>query len=238
MLFAIYHFDYNDRDEIARFKAKTFEDVQAYLLKNFIKEGQQDKIGETDFGLEWDENYPDECRKQRAIDEDKELDEDENPCDMCDGCTAGFEIDEIEEPEDDEFEFRTIYGTNEYYDLTKLKEWCDNCETIFCPDRYNAMIDIKCPLDYNPDDIAKADDWDKTLSGAWRKSPEHGIAALLLNPITPQEGLSKELIESSKKKLAELDNIPCKKCGRTDLPLHYNYLCPNCFNPKDEEELK
>ncbi len=24
-------------------------------------------------------------------------------------------------------------------------------------------------------------------------------------------------------------NVPCKKCGRNDLPLHYNRLCPDCF---------
>ena len=25
------------------------------------------------------------------------------------------------------------------------------------------------------------------------------------------------------------ENIPCKKCGRIDLPLHENYLCPECW---------
>jgi len=27
------------------------------------------------------------------------------------------------------------------------------------------------------------------------------------------------------------EDIPCKRCGRTDLPLHYNYQCPECFTP-------
>lgn len=27
----------------------------------------------------------------------------------------------------------------------------------------------------------------------------------------------------------EVANCPCKNCGREDLPLHYNRLCPDCF---------
>lgn len=23
-------------------------------------------------------------------------------------------------------------------------------------------------------------------------------------------------------------NVPCERCGRTDLPLHYDMLCPEC----------
>ena len=30
----------------------------------------------------------------------------------------------------------------------------------------------------------------------------------------------------------EEENIPCKKCGRTDLPLHPDYLCPDCHEAK------
>jgi len=196
-LFRVWYDDSNDRDEIARFKADDFDEVQEYLLKNFIKEDQQEKVEETDFGLEWNQFEPDECIEQHKADKDCdacifgphhglrckdsnleceafEYDEDYNPCDMCDGCSAGFEIEEVEEPTEDEFEFKTIQGTNDYYDLTK------------------------------PEGQEKAPDWDKTLSGAWKKSPEHGIAALLLNPITPQEALSNELKEKSKKLLEEL----------------------------------
>lgn len=25
------------------------------------------------------------------------------------------------------------------------------------------------------------------------------------------------------------DNVPCKKCGRLDLPLHFNMHCTECF---------
>lgn len=33
----------------------------------------------------------------------------------------------------------------------------------------------------------------------------------------------------------KIENIPCEKCGRTDLPLHYNRLCPECFEPEKPE---
>lgn len=31
--------------------------------------------------------------------------------------------------------------------------------------------------------------------------------------------------------------IPCKKCGRKDLPLHYNQQCPECFTPPEKSDL-
>ena len=33
----------------------------------------------------------------------------------------------------------------------------------------------------------------------------------------------------------EVENVPCVKCGRTDLPLHYNRECSECFTPKEEK---
>ena len=32
----------------------------------------------------------------------------------------------------------------------------------------------------------------------------------------------------------EEENVPCKKCGRTDLPLHTDLLCPDCHPLKEE----
>lgn len=31
------------------------------------------------------------------------------------------------------------------------------------------------------------------------------------------------------------DNYPCQKCRRTDLPLHGNYQCPECYTPAEED---
>ena len=28
----------------------------------------------------------------------------------------------------------------------------------------------------------------------------------------------------------EPENVPCRVCGRIDLPLHVNHLCPECFH--------
>ena len=30
---------------------------------------------------------------------------------------------------------------------------------------------------------------------------------------------------------------PCRKCGRTDLPLHTDYLCPNCHPLSDDPSI-
>ena len=30
------------------------------------------------------------------------------------------------------------------------------------------------------------------------------------------------------------ENISCESCGRTDLPLHYNHQCPECFTPPEK----
>ena len=250
-LFRVWSWDSNDRTEIAHFKADAFEEVQTYLLEHFIKEEGRDDVDKTNFGLEWMENDPDECAEQsedrlcpicreeitltgktsdgRLIGSCKDAftieqwNDDYSPCDSCDGCTAGFEIEEVENPTDDEYEFKTIQGTNEYYDLTKrkvleeslkqLKEQHDRLEkkweadVEFCGpaapnqslNRCNANIATVEKL--LATEVEKADDWDKTLSGAWKKSPEHGIAALLLSSATPQEALSDELIEKSKELL-------------------------------------
>ena len=32
-------------------------------------------------------------------------------------------------------------------------------------------------------------------------------------------------------------NEPCRKCGRTDLPLHTNYQCPECHTPSAHSEI-
>ncbi len=35
----------------------------------------------------------------------------------------------------------------------------------------------------------------------------------------------------------EDENIPCVKCGRINLPLHYNRQCPECFTPPEKSDL-
>jgi len=56
-----------------------------------------------------------------------QIDKDYNPCESCDvGCMHGLNIEEVDY--DIEREFKTIYGTNEYWDLTgdkpiKANDW-------------------------------------------------------------------------------------------------------------------
>jgi hypothetical protein len=32
----------------------------------------------------------------------------------------------------------------------------------------------------------------------------------------------------------KVENAPCRDCGRTDLPLHVDYRCPNCHQLEEE----
>ena len=79
-LYRIWSFDSNDRREIARIKAFDFETVQEFLLNTFIKPEYQQNIELTDYGLEWNNNTPEECLEN---------------IDKCDKCKDLMEIKDI-----------------------------------------------------------------------------------------------------------------------------------------------
>ena len=126
-LYRIWSGDSNDRSEIARIKAKNFETVQDFLLQEFIKPEFRDQIEKTEFGLEWNTRTPEECFEDLSEEEQSKISIDD-VCMCCDGCTTYLQIEEIEKPDSKSFEFKTIWGTNEYYDLTgekpvKAEDW-------------------------------------------------------------------------------------------------------------------
>jgi len=129
MLFRIWYFTQNDRSEIARVKANEFDDVQEFLKADFIKKEFQNQVEQTDIGLEWMENTPEKCFEELTSEEKTQYKGDITEiCNGCDGCCAGFQIEEIEQPQKEDFELKTIYGTNDFYDLTvkpyvKAKDW-------------------------------------------------------------------------------------------------------------------
>lgn len=176
-LYRIWLFDSNDRREIARILAFDFETVQKFLLEEFIKPEFRKDVEEWEYGLQWDANTPEECLKyvdkscesckhrltnenlddycelKEIIDTCKKykLDQNYNPCEFCDGCLTGFQIEEIENPDGkswgETFEFKTIMGTNDFYDLTGDKP-------------------------------EKAQDWNPLLARAWKIDPQTGCDML------------------------------------------------------------
>lgn len=119
-LYRIWSFDYNDRREIARAIARDFETVQDYLLNEFIKPEFREDIELTDYGLEWDETPDLETALQEGYVKNEE--EYEEYMQYGEADIRGFQIEEIEQPSGlywgEEFHFKTIFGTNDFYDLT------------------------------------------------------------------------------------------------------------------------
>jgi len=192
-LYRIWSFDSNDRSEIARAIAANFETVQDYLLKEFIKPEFRNEVEITDYGLQWNSNTPKECLEYADPEtyeyETKEeltqaFNNDEiNLCEFCEGCTAGFQIEELEKPTGlhfgETFEFKTIFGTNDFYDLTGKRH-------------------------------TKAKDHNPLLSKAWKKDSETGIAALILSTVQEKPELKKgfdpELLRKSQEKTEGLED--------------------------------
>ena len=146
-LFSIYYFSYDNRSEIARIKSFDYDTVQNFLLTQYIKPEHREEIEKTDYGLEWFENTNEDCLLYVALcDKCKHcidsysinqacelglscgietcsrftLDKSYNACDYCESlCLRGFSIEEFTEPTENDYSFKTIYGTNEYFDLTQ-----------------------------------------------------------------------------------------------------------------------
>jgi len=101
-----------------------------------------------------------------------ELNEDFNPCETCEGCTVGLQIEEIEKPSGvtfgETFEFKTIMGTNDFYDLTTKR-------------------------------ARKSKDFNPLLARAWKIKPQMGANMLLgLTKLAQSEGKTLETSEKVK----------------------------------------
>jgi hypothetical protein len=123
-LYRIWSYDSNDRSETARAIARDYETVLQFVKKTFIDLEELRKnnveLEETEMGLEWCESCVN-C-------EGKDTEE----CNMCEIQLSGYQIEEIETPDSinfgETFDFKTIFGTNDFYDLTgkrpkKSEDW-------------------------------------------------------------------------------------------------------------------
>jgi len=202
--------DNNDRREIGRVKAEEYEHVEQLILYGFIKPEHREDIEITDYGLEWNELTPEICFKEYASQEYYDPDEWEEIrydnsilCETCDGCTQGIHIEEIEDPDGESwgetFEFKTIFGSNDYYDLTQpqIKAMIQSIEVDKIPNPEECWEWIS--------EHAKAEDWNPLLSSAWKEDPQKGVAALIVTTVEDhpelKEGFDPKLLKDSKEKL-------------------------------------
>lgn len=111
-LFRIWECDGNDRGEYARVKAENIDRVIEWLKNTYFKpealnEIEVEPYDETLAYIIWFDCG--ECENKGT---DNCID-----CDM--QMTYSLSIEEIEQPEKDDWQYKTIFGTNEYYDLTQ-----------------------------------------------------------------------------------------------------------------------
>jgi hypothetical protein len=154
MLFQIWYSDGNDRSEHMRIKATDIEYVTEYLLENQFKPEYKDdistEINSDEFAvIEWTpcgiEAQKNECFEAK----NDEYSNIEDMCEECEGIYYSFTIEKVEKPNPEDFKFKTIYGTNDYVDLT------------------------------NPEKPIKAPDWNPLLAQKWKEDPQKGCDHLM-----------------------------------------------------------
>ena len=131
-LYRIWYFTQNNRSEIARIKANNYLQAERFIMESneFLDQSITENLdfnidSDGEFGfIEWNDNEPSGCLEYS---DDPEITED-NICESCMGCNVGFQIEEVEDPEPSDYEFKTVKGSNEYYDLTgekpvKASDW-------------------------------------------------------------------------------------------------------------------
>ena len=154
-VYRIRYGDGNDCDEIGRVSAKNIEEATEYAIKQYLKpETETDIDGDGEYSM-ITINVCKGCEFSELSEEEKiklfreEYDQDYEPfLEFCEECEKS-EYMEVFKDEDAKPEYRTIFGMNQYADLTD-----DNPDT----DK---------PVEYNP-----------KLAEAWRKDSQLGIAAL------------------------------------------------------------
>lgn len=114
-LFKIIESDGNVRDTYAHVKAQDIDVVIDWLKTNYFKPEALDVIeidiqSDSDAFIMWSDPACADCEDNATCDQT-----DDAPCVES---LHYLEITEINNPEKSDFEYKTIYGTNEHYDLT------------------------------------------------------------------------------------------------------------------------
>ena len=151
-LYRLWHGNENNRSEIARFKAEDFETVSDYVRKEFV-------VPEADITDEFGDEFSlylnfDVCKDCEAKKEDDFNEE------RCWDCQISEWL-QIEQHDEIEPKYDTIYGTSEFYDLTK------------------------------PEGKEKGPDWAPMLKTAWEKDPQGGVEASIAKFVEDNPELAK-----------------------------------------------
>jgi len=125
-LYRIWESDGNDRDEYARVKANDSDQVIQWLKNTYFKPEALEQLDIDDSVIFWNDCDKEECAKLNNVSIESE--DFEVMCDSCETAQRSLSIEEIENPTPEDFEYKTIYGTNEFYDLTqdtpvKAEDW-------------------------------------------------------------------------------------------------------------------
>ena len=146
-LYEIRFSDGNDIDQCGRVSAKTIDEATDYAIKQYLnQEIDQDKLIES---IDGDDQHTYvmlnaciDCPYYELTDKEKQrlfkelngekikLSEIDTICEYCETSGSYLEINEIIDPDPGDYEFKTIYGTNEYANL----------ETDTRPTEYNPLL--------------------------------------------------------------------------------------------------
>jgi len=108
-LYRIWYGDDNDRGEIARAKADDMDQVIDLIKREFLKKDVEYEEEGDDDDLILILDICSDCEYRDKLDEDGER--------YCENCTRTEWI-QIERDDDVKPEFKTIFGSNDFYDLT------------------------------------------------------------------------------------------------------------------------
>ena len=123
-LYRLWSFDSNDRSEIAHVIARSFKDAQQFALSYYVETQYQKDVELSECGIEW--SICGDCNASNDLAEETK----EEICGTCENNIEGIQIEETEEINTDDLSFKTIMGTNDFFDLTtkyvkKSQNWND-----------------------------------------------------------------------------------------------------------------
>jgi len=186
-LYRIFTFSTSERREVGRALIRDGDEGEAlqWLIKEWVVEEKQGDVEEFDFefgfGFELftcDESDVRECQK---------LYETDDPCTDCmEPPKWGLILEEMEEWDESDLQYKTIYGTNEYYDFT-----------------------------LDPSNPRKAEDWNPLLALAWRRNPQLGISVLVTTTVEENPRLERafdpEFLKKSREDAEKLRKEVCPR---------------------------
>ncbi len=120
-LYEIWESDGNDRSHYGNVISNDYEKVESWLIQHFIKEEYREMVEIDEMGISIISCDKEECWENLSDENKKEYYDNDinNICDLCGSCQVlYFSAELIEQPDLSDLNYNTIFGTNEFYDLT------------------------------------------------------------------------------------------------------------------------